>query len=82
MALPPAGAGPQTRVEAILMLADVLGLGGVLAVLVKPVLWNLLAFYLCEIQGMWKKLTSRDSHLALIFSFSSSLANSDQPFDS
>lgn len=61
----------------LLVLADVLGLGGILAVLVKPVLLKLLAFYLCEIQGMWKKLTSRDSHLALIFSFSSSLANSE-----
>lgn len=59
----------------LLVLADVLGLGGVLAVLVKPVLLKLLAFDSQGKQGM-KKLTSRDSHLALIFSFSSSLANS------
>lgn len=39
----------------LLVLADVLGLGGVLTVLVKPVLLKLLACYFWENQGMWEK---------------------------
>lgn len=60
----------------LLQFGDVLCLGGVFAIFVQPVLETFRQSIVAQQSGSLQPLTSSCSHFALIFSFSSSLANS------
>jgi hypothetical protein len=67
--------GASQRAD-LVHLGDVDGLGGVVTLVIEPVLVLLLASFVARLVVFWPKLTSVAMSFSRIFSFSSSLARS------